>query len=230
LWRTLRVSIKNFRRGALLIPGHVQRLSGNIKEGIEMKQVLLLLAQGFEEYEASVFTDVLGWSREVGDFPVGVTTAGRRAQIRCTWNFTVTPEYQLSEISVDDYDALAIPGGFEEAGFYEDAYHEDFLQTIRQFHEAGKIIASVCVGALPLGKSGILKNRNATTYHLMDGKRRKQLEGFGAHVQDQPIVVAGNIITSTSPATALEVAFTLLGMLTSPDNGIQVKTAMGFPL
>lgn len=193
-----------------------------------MKNVLLLLAQGFEEYEASVFTDVLGWSRDIGDIPVNVLTAGRRAQIKCTWNLIVTPEAQLSEISVDEYDALAVPGGFEEAGFYEDAYHEDFLKIIRQFHESKKIIASICVGALPLGKSGILKNKKATTYHLMNGKRRKQLEKFGAYVQDQPIVVDENIITSTSPATALDVAFTLLRMLTSPDNEKNVKTAMGF--
>jgi len=193
-----------------------------------MKNVLLLLAQGFEEYEASVFTDVLGWSRDIGDIPVNVLTAGRRAQIKCTWNFIVTPEAQLSEISVDEYHALAIPGGFEEAGFYEDAYHEDFLKIIRQFHESKKIIASICVGALPLGKSGILKNKKATTYHLMNGKRRKQLENFGAYVQDQPIVVDENIITSTSPATALDVAFTLLRMLTSPDNEKKVKKAMGF--
>ena len=193
-----------------------------------MKNVLLLLAQGFEEYEASVFTDVLGWSRDIGDIPVNVITAGRRAQIKCTWNFIVTPETQLSEISVDEYDALAIPGGFEEAGFYQDAYHEDFLKIIRQFHDSGKIIASICVGALPVGKSGILKNKKATTYHLMDGKRRKQLESFGAHVQDQSIVVDDNIITSTSPATALDVAFTLLRMLTSLDNENKVKIGMGF--
>lgn len=127
-----------------------------------------------------------------------------------------------------DYDALAIPGGFEEAGFYEDAYHEDFLEIIRQFNESGKIIASICVGALPLGKSGILKNKNATTYHLLDGKRRKALESFGANVQDKSIVIDENIITSTSPATALDVAFTLLRLLTSPDNEKKVKTAMGF--
>ena len=194
-----------------------------------MKNVLLLLAQGFEEYEASVFTDVLGWSRDIGDFPVKVTTAGRRAQIKCTWNFIVTPEFQLSEISVDDYDALAIPGGFEEAGFYQDAYHEEFLKIIRRFHESSKIIASICIGALPLGKSGILNKKKATAYHLMDGRRRKQLESFGAYVQDEPIVLDDNIITSTSPATALEVAFTLLRMLTSSDNEKKVKTAMGFP-
>lgn len=193
-----------------------------------MKNVLLLLAQGFEGYEASVFTDVLGWSRDIGDIPVNVITAGRRAQIKCTWNFIVTPEAQLSEISVDEYDALAIPGGFEEAGFYQDAYHEDFVKIIRQFHDSGKIIASICVGALPLGKSGILKNKKATTYHLLDGKRRKQLERFGAYVQDQSIVIDDNIITSTSPATALDVAFTLLRMLTSPDNENKVKIGMGF--
>jgi 4-methyl-5(b-hydroxyethyl)-thiazole monophosphate biosynthesis len=28
-----------------------------------MKSVLLFLPDGFEEYEASVFTDVIGWSR-----------------------------------------------------------------------------------------------------------------------------------------------------------------------
>jgi 4-methyl-5(b-hydroxyethyl)-thiazole monophosphate biosynthesis len=193
-----------------------------------MKNVLLLLAQGFEQYEASVFIDVLGWSRDIGDIPVNVVTSGRRTKIKCTWNLIVTPETQLSEISVDEFDALAVPGGFEEAGFYEDAYHEDFLRIIRQFHESNKIIASICVGALPLGKSGILKNRKATTYHLMDGKRRKQLESFGAYVLDQPIVMDDNIITSTSPATALDVAFKLLKMLTSPDNEKKVKTAMGF--
>jgi protein deglycase len=102
------------------------------------------------------------------------------------------------------------------------------LDVIRQFHQSGKIIASICVAALPLGKSGILKNKKATTYHLNNGKRREQLESFGAYVQNQPIVVEDNIITSTSPATAVDVAFMLLRMLTSPDNEQKVKTAMGF--
>ena len=51
-----------------------------------MKKVLLLLANGFEEYEASAFTDVLGWSRVFG-MPVKVVTAGMHPQLRCTWNY-----------------------------------------------------------------------------------------------------------------------------------------------
>ena len=110
----------------------------------------------------------------------------------------------------------------------EDAYHEDFLTLIRTFNEEKKIIASVCVGALPLGKSGILKGRKATTYHLLNGMRRKQLAEFGADVLDQHVVVDGNIITSSSPATALDVAMTLLEMLTSQENCEKVKKLMGF--
>jgi len=193
-----------------------------------MKKVLLFLANGFEAYEASVFSDVLGWSRTYGDIPVEVTTVGMRPKIKCTWNFTVIPEIRIDEVSANDYDALAIPGGFEEAGFYEDAYHEDFLKLIRTFDKEKKIIASVCVGALPLGKSGILKGRKATTYHLLGGVRRKQLAEFGAKVLDQRVVVDGNIITSSSPATALDVAFKLLEMLTSKENYEKVKKCMGF--
>lgn len=32
-----------------------------------MKKVLLLLANGFEAVEASVFTDVIGWNQSSGD-------------------------------------------------------------------------------------------------------------------------------------------------------------------
>lgn len=193
-----------------------------------MKKVLLFLAQGFEEYEAAVFTDVLGWSKDLGFEPVEVLTVGLREEIKATWNFTVKPESLLSEINPDEYDAIAVPGGFEECDFYEDAYNEEFLSFLREFNDKKRPIASVCVGALPLGKSGILKNRKGTTYHLTGGKRRKQLSGFGVEVQDKHVVVDENIITSSSPSTALDVVFTFLEMLTSKENVEKVKIEMGF--
>lgn len=36
----------------------------------------------------------------------------------------------IDEITVDEYDALAVPGGFEEYGFYEEAYDEKFFELI----------------------------------------------------------------------------------------------------
>ncbi len=193
-----------------------------------MKNVLLFLPQGFEAYEASVFTDVMGWSREVGTEPVSVVTTALRPELTCTWNLMVRPEAAFESIDPEQFDALAIPGGFESAGFYEDAFNERFLGLIRTFDRARKPVASVCVGALPIGKSGVLKNRKATTYDLPDGVRRKQLAGYGAMVLDERLVVDGNIITSTGPATALDVAFTLLEMLTSYENVSLVKQEMRF--
>ncbi|WP_291566617.1 MULTISPECIES: DJ-1/PfpI family protein [unclassified Clostridium] len=194
-----------------------------------MKKVLLLLANGFEAVEASVFTDVIGWNKLEGDGTTDLVTAGMREKLKCTWNFTVIPEMHISEVNVNEFDALAIPGGFEEAGFYEDAYDEDFLNLIREFDKAGKIIASICVASLPIGKSGVLTCRNATTYNLSNGRRQKQLAEFGANVIcDEPIVIDKNIITSYNPSTAFDVAFKLLELLTSQENCNNVKQLMGF--
>lgn len=192
-----------------------------------MKKVLLLLANGFEAVEASVFTDVIGWNKSDGDGTTDLITVGMREKLKCTFNFTVIPEMHINEVNIDEFDALAIPGGFEEAGFYEDAYSEDFLNIIREFDKREKIIASICVGALPIGKSGVLACRNATTYNF--GKRQKQLSEFGANVLgNEPIVVDKNIITSYNPSTAFNVAFKLLEMLTSKENCDNVKKQMGF--
>ncbi len=193
-----------------------------------MKNVLLFLPQGFEAYEASVFTDVMGWSREVGAAPVNVVTTALRPEITCTWNLIVRPEAEFARIDSRDFDALAIPGGFETAGFYEDAYDGRFLELIRVFDRERKPIAAVCVGAMPVGKSGVLNERKATTYDLPDGSRRKELAEFGAIVLDENVVVDGNIITSTGPATAPDVAFTLLEMLTGKENVASVRHEMRF--
>ena len=194
-----------------------------------MKKVLLLLANGFEAVEASVFTDVIGWNKLEGDGTTDLVTVGLRKSLKCTFNFTVIPELLVSEVNVDDFDALAIPGGFEEAGFYEDAYSNEFLDLIRSFDKAKKLIVSICVGALPIGKSGVLHHRNATTYHLGDQLRQKQLANFGATVlSDRSIVVDQNIITSYNPSTAFDVAFLLLERLTSKSNCDYVKKLMGF--
>ncbi|GIN87141.1 hypothetical protein J6TS2_35270 [Heyndrickxia sporothermodurans] len=108
-----------------------------------MKKILLLLANGFEAVEASVFTDVLGWNKWEGDRSTEVITVGLHPQLQCTWNFQVAPEKQLDEIKLDEFDALAIPGGFEEAGFYQDAFSESFQKVIQHFDLHKKPIASI---------------------------------------------------------------------------------------
>jgi 4-methyl-5(b-hydroxyethyl)-thiazole monophosphate biosynthesis len=99
---------------------------------------------------------------------------------------------------------------------------------IRRFGELNKPVASICVGALPIAHAGLLAGRRATTYHLLGGVRRKQLAEFGVEVVDQPLVRDGTIITSTSPATAVEVALHLLAELTGAENAARIRHLMGF--
>jgi 4-methyl-5(b-hydroxyethyl)-thiazole monophosphate biosynthesis len=121
-----------------------------------------------------------------------------------------------------------MPGGFEEYGFYDDVYSEAVAELIRAFDRAAKPTASICVGALPLGRSGVLCGRRATTYHLSGGHRRKQLADFGVAVVDEPVVRDGHVITSTSPATAVEVALALVETLTDRQNADTIRHLMGF--
>jgi len=191
-----------------------------------MKKVLLLLADGFETFEASVFIDVIGWNIEEGDGSTQLFTCGLRKEIKSSFNQRFIVDYVADEVDVNQFDALAIPGGFEVYGFYNDAYAEKFLDIIRSFKAKNKIIVSICVGALPVAKSGILKGLQATTYN--SDIRRKALEEFGAQVIHQPIVLDNNIITSWNPATAVDVALLLLEHLTTKSNADSVRKLMGF--
>lgn len=191
-------------------------------------KVLLLCANAFETMEFSVFIDIMGWARDDYQCDIEVVTCGFQKIVTSTFGVPVTMDVLIEDISVEDYVALAIPGGFEEYGFYKEAYHEKTLQLIRGFDKLEKPIATVCVAAFALAKSGILKNRKATTYHLRGGYKQKELAEFCVNVINEPVVVDKNIITSYCPQTAPDVAFKLLEMLTSTEKMDLVKEAMGY--
>ena len=193
-----------------------------------MKRVLLLMPEGVELFECAAFFDVLGWASAEGSEPIQVVTVGLEPEVKTAFGMRIVPDRLLHDVDVDDFDALAVPGGFEEFGFYAQAYSDEVSELVRQFDLQGKTIASICVGALPLAKSGVLDGRRATTYHLSDGHRRRQLAQFSVEVVDEPVVRDGNIVTSTSPATAVEVALTLVEALTGRDNAAKIRHLMGF--
>jgi len=194
-----------------------------------MKKVMMLLANGVEPLEMSAFSDVLGWAAMVGDEAIELIDVGLQANIKTTFGLQLQPNYLLADVNLDDFDALAIPGGFEPSGFYDDALSEPFLEVIRHFSKAKKVIASVCVSAIALGEAGVLRGKKATTYHQIGGKRKQQLTQSGAVFIDQAVVVDDNLITSTGPGTAIEVALTLLEKLSSKNNANDLRKIMRIP-
>ena len=191
-----------------------------------MKKILLLLANGFEILEASAFVDVMGWNLKEGDYSTKLFTCALKKEINSSFNQTFKVDYLINELDVNSFDALAVPGGFKDFNYFKDAYNEDFLNVIRSFDQQNKVIASVCVGALPLAKSGALKNKNGTTYN--SNEYRKELKSFGVNLINELIVEDGNFITSCGPSTATDVAFILLEKLTNKENTKKVRELMGF--
>ena len=113
-----------------------------------MKKVLLFLANGFEEYKASVFTDVLGWSRSFGDIPVEVITTGRRPKLKCTMiNYNLAAKtYDNTRKSSNNTIKLMN----EKIKFNNLTYVLDFgCGTGNYLNEIQKIFSSKCFGVEP---------------------------------------------------------------------------------
>ena len=105
-------------------------------------KILLFCCKGFEMMEFSPFVDVMGWARTDYNLDVEVVTGGYTETVNSAFNVPIKVDVVLDSINVDDYDALSIPGGFEEYGFYEEASeglkNTAYLCCIR---EKGKPIA-----------------------------------------------------------------------------------------
>jgi 4-methyl-5(b-hydroxyethyl)-thiazole monophosphate biosynthesis len=134
----------------------------------------------------------------------------------------------IKEINPDDYQALIIPGGFNDAG-YTEVYNQKVLDLIRKIYESGGIIATMCIGSLAVARTGILKGKKATTYSASNRHDNLAiLRDFGAIPVKERIIVTDRIITNRGPDTAIEVAFKLLEMLSGKKDMKKIKKAMMF--
>ncbi len=134
----------------------------------------------------------------------------------------------LDQVHAKDYKALVIPGGFNDSGWGE-VYNKKVLALINEVYKNTGFIATMCVGALPVAKAGILKGKIATTYS--QSKRRDNLQilrSCGAIPVKKRIVVSERIITNRGPDTAIDVAFKLLEMLNGKEDMKKVKKALMF--
>lgn len=195
-----------------------------------MKKILLLISQGAEILEVAPFIDIFGWNGIVGKKNTLLKTAGFHEVISNTWNLKLLPEINLqrSEIDVDEYEALIIPGGFGFKGYFEDMKREKFKEIIKKFMDKDKFVIGICTGVIPLGEAGVLKNRKATTYLYDNDRYFNQLIKYGATPLREEIVIDNKIITCSAPKNAIEVGFLLLKLLTDEENMKKVKYNMGF--
>ena len=106
---------------------------------------------------------------------------------------TFTADKAVAEASVDDYDALVLPGGTVNPDKLR--ADDDAVAFVRDFVNSGKLVAAICHGPWTLVEAGVVTGRTLTSYPSI----RSDLKNAGATVVDEEVAVDGNIVTSRSP-------------------------------
>lgn len=166
-----------------------------------MATALVLLAEGFEEIEAVTIIDVLRRGE------VAVTTASLGTKhVKGSHDIVIEADALLTQVSVEDFDALVLPGGPAAKTLREDARAQGSIQRAAS---TGKLIGAVCAAPTALEAAGVLRGKSATVYP------GNQLPS--ARVSEQRVVEDGQLVTSRGPGTTMEFALKLVERLSGSE-------------
>ena len=148
----------------------------------------VLTTDGFQDMEAIV---PIGYLVNKG---ADITVIGPKKGRAKAYNndYELIVENEVGEVSIDDFDALLIPGGKAPAALKED---ESSVNFTRDFFMTGKPVAAICHGPQVLAAAGLLLGVITTGV----SKIKSELEEAGAIYKDEELVIDGNLITSRVP-------------------------------
>jgi protease I len=99
----------------------------------------------------------------------------------------------VEEVSVDDYDALTIPGGVGNPDQLRG--DENAVKLVRDFAEAKKPLAVICHGPWVLVEAGVARGRTLTSWPTL----QTDIRNAGGNWVDREVVVDDGIVTSRKP-------------------------------
>lgn len=109
------------------------------------------------------------------------------------WGKDFPVDKALDEANADDYDAVMIPGGVINPDQLRRS--DKAISFIKHFFEQGKPVASICHGPQVLIETGLLKDRNVTSFFSI----KTDLINAGARWSDKECVVDQGLVTSRNP-------------------------------
>lgn len=180
-----------------------------------MPSVLVPLAPGFEDLEATTIVDIL---RRAG---IEVITAGLiPGLVQGSRGMRVQPDADLDAVLTREFDMIVLPGGMPGS---EHLKNDARIQALLKRHAAGgRYTAAICAAPMALAAAGLLDGRRITGYPGMVDK----LPIPGAHYVGEPVVVDGKVVTSRGPGTAMDFALSLVELLAGKAKRDEVETAL----
>jgi transcriptional regulator GlxA family with amidase domain len=190
-------------------------------------KVVILVFPGVEELDFVGFLEVLAVANRVrGERYFETELVGTEAgPIECSGGLRVVPDGHLRELKGQDL--LFVPGGGAKRGTGVDALLRNrlVLDAVKKTYEEGKMVWSVCTGALLLATAGLLDGRAATTHHeFLD-----DLKLSGARVQRARVVVDGRITTGGGISSSIDVGLELVKETLGREAAKEVGGRMEYP-
>ena len=180
-------------------------------------KIACVLGQGFEDSEFRAPYDRLkqeGYQVDVIGLKAGEELKGYKGKE------TVKADKAIGDVRADDYDALLIPGGQSPDHLRIDKRMVDF---VRQFEQAGKLIAAVCHGPQLLMAAHLVKGRTLTAWATV----QDDLAQMGATVKDEAVVRDRNWITSRKPEDLKEFSEAIVERLEAEPEAREQAGAQG---
>ncbi|QZY28755.1 type 1 glutamine amidotransferase domain-containing protein [Nocardioides coralli] len=100
---------------------------------------------------------------------------------------------KVAEASVDDYDALVLPGGVANPDALR--MDADAVSFVRDFVASGKPVAAICHAAWTLVEADVLSGKRLAAWPSL----QTDIRNAGGTWVDEEVVVDGNLISSRNP-------------------------------
>ena len=144
---------------------------------------------------------------------------GTEPEIADETGLVVKPDGVYEDLA--PFDLLYVPGGLGTRALMDDARLLDYLKT----WGPARPLASVCTGALLLGRAGYLRGRRATTHHRAYDLLRPLCREV---VTDRRVVDEGQVVTAGGVASSLDLGLYLVEKFWGADARVRIAAQMEY--
>ncbi|OGV72937.1 MAG: hypothetical protein A3K19_20815 [Lentisphaerae bacterium RIFOXYB12_FULL_65_16] len=179
-----------------------------------MRQIAVLLADGFEEIEAVTVIDVL----RRADMEVVMVGVGNEMGVLGAHGIPIGVDCLIDDVEPGAFCLVVLPGGMP--GSKNLAENERVHTLVRSVWDGGGHVAAICAAPIALHAAGMLEGRRVTAYPSVESQLT------GAVYTGARLEVDERIVTSKGPGTAMEFALALVRIMGKGETEKQLREAM----
>lgn len=174
-------------------------------------QIIVPLAEGFEEIEAVSIIDTL---RRGGIETV--TASLHNPIVTGSHRIPVTADTVLHDD--ENFGGIVLPGGMPGSSNLKK--DPRIIKLIQKIHQSGGITAAICAAPIALAEAGVLEGKSYTCYPGYEDEIKK------GRFTSEPVTVDGRIVTGKGAACAIPFALKIVEILKGRGAAEKLKEQM----